>query len=122
MPQEQLIWQDRFLRSVIRLSMRKTSLRSKRLCFAADLAFRNWVQVAWASAATFRGGDKRVGQTVHGYGWLSRKKTGEVNQPELLAKVLRTLEGIKQQFDSAQLDGKTDIACGSDCAGWLCCD
>jgi len=63
------------------------------------------VSTAWASASTFRGSDKRGGANGARIR-LAPQKDWEVNQPVELAKVLRTLEAIKKDFNEAQTDGK----------------
>lgn len=104
-PQEQLIWQDPIPAVSHPLVDAQDIAALKATLLRSGLGISELVQVAWASAATFRGGDKRGGANGARIR-LAPQKDWEVNQPELLAKVLRTLEGIKQQFDSAQLDGK----------------
>ncbi len=63
------------------------------------------VSVAWASASTFRGSDKRGGADGARIR-LAPQKDWEVNHPAQLAKVLETLEGIRSAFDEAQSGGK----------------
>jgi catalase-peroxidase len=63
------------------------------------------VTTAWASAATFRGGDKRGGANGARIR-LEPQKDWAVNQPAELAKVLATLEAIASEFNSAQTGGK----------------
>ena len=63
------------------------------------------VSTAWASASTFRGSDKRGGANGARIR-LAPQKDWEVNQPAQLAKVLKTLERIRKEFNSAQSDGK----------------
>jgi catalase-peroxidase len=63
------------------------------------------VSTAWASAFTFRGSDKRGGANGTRIR-LAPQKDWEVNQPAQLQKMLQTLEGIQQDFNSAQSDGK----------------
>ena len=104
-PQEQLIWQDPIPAVSHPLVDAQDIAALKATLLRSGLGISELVQVAWASAATFRGGDKRGGANGARIR-LAPQRDWEVNQPELLAKVLRTLEGIKQQFDSAQLDGK----------------
>ena len=104
-PQEQLIWQDPIPAVSHPLVDAQDISALKATLLRSGLGISELVQVAWASAATFRGGDKRGGANGARIR-LAPQRDWEVNQPELLAKVLRTLEGIKQQFDSAQLDGK----------------
>jgi len=63
------------------------------------------VSTAWASAATFRGSDKRGGANGARIR-LAPQKDWEANQPAELAQVLQKLEGIRQGFNSAQSGGK----------------
>jgi catalase-peroxidase len=63
------------------------------------------VSTAWASASSFRGSDKRGG--ANGARIRLEPQSGwEVNDPDQLAPVLRTLEGIQQAFNAAQTGGK----------------
>ena len=57
------------------------------------------VSAAWASASTFRGGDKRGGANGARVR-LAPQKDWEVNQPKQLAKVIKALEGIQSEFNS----------------------
>ena len=63
------------------------------------LSVSELVYTAWSSAATFRGGDKRGGANGARIR-LAPQKDWEVNQPEQLARVLKTLEGIQADFNS----------------------
>ncbi|HWD58500.1 MAG TPA: peroxidase family protein, partial [Stellaceae bacterium] len=63
------------------------------------------VSTAWASAATFRGSDKRGGANGARIR-LAPQKDWEVNQPAQLAKVLSTLEAIQRDFNASQSGGK----------------
>jgi catalase-peroxidase len=63
------------------------------------------VSTAWASAATFRGSDKRGGANGARIR-LAPQKDWAVNQPEQLAKVLKALEGVQSAFNGAQAGGK----------------
>jgi catalase-peroxidase len=63
------------------------------------------VSTAWASAATFRGSDKRGGANGARIR-LAPQKDWEVNQPAQLANVLETLEAIQKEFIAAQTGGK----------------
>src|SRR5208282_5269050 len=75
---------------------------------------------AWASASTFRGSDKRGGANGARIR-LAPQMDWEVNQPARLAKVLKTLEGIRSAFNSAQSGGKkvslADLIVLGGCAG-----
>ena len=72
---------------------------------ASGLSVSELVSTAWAAAASFRGTDKRGGANG-GRLRLAPQKDWEVNNPVELAKVLQTLEGIQQDFNSAQSGGK----------------
>ena len=71
----------------------------------SELSISQLVSTAWASAATFRGTDKRGGANGARIR-LAPQKDWEVNKPSELAKVLQTLEGIQAEFNGAQSDGK----------------
>ena len=72
---------------------------------ASGLSISQRVSTAWASAATFRGTDKRGGANGAGIR-LAPQKDWEVNNPAEQAKVLETLEQIQNNFNSAQSGGK----------------
>nr|BFE85867.1 hypothetical protein GCM10020093_084680 [Planobispora longispora] len=72
---------------------------------ASGLSVSQLVSTAWASASSFRGSDKRGG--ANGARIRLEPQSGwEVNEPDQLATVLRTLEGIQQSFNAAQTGGK----------------
>ncbi|MFJ4143158.1 catalase/peroxidase HPI [Pseudomonas sp. NPDC089734] len=105
MPTEELLWQDPLpaLDHALVDEADVTSLKSKVL--ASGLSVSQLVSTAWASASTFRGSDKRGGANGARIR-LAPQKDWPVNQPEQLAKVLKTLEGIQAGFNSAQSGGK----------------
>jgi catalase-peroxidase len=72
---------------------------------ASGLTVSELVGTAWASASTFRGGDKRGGANGARVR-LEPQKDWEVNQPEQLAKVLKVLEGIQAEFNQNPSGGK----------------
>jgi catalase-peroxidase len=72
---------------------------------ASGLSVSQLVSTAWAAAASFRGTDKRGGANG-GRIRLAPQKDWEVNNPPELAKVLETLEGIRQDWESSASDGK----------------
>ena len=72
---------------------------------ASGLSVSQLVSTAWASASTFRGSDKRGGANGARIR-LEPQRGWEVNDPDALAQVLRTLEGIQEAFDSSQTGGK----------------
>ena len=79
------------------------SLRIK--IVASGLSISRLVYTAWASAASFRGTDKRGGANG-GRIRLAPQKNWEVNEPAELSKVLETLERIQQDFNGSQSGGK----------------
>jgi catalase-peroxidase len=72
---------------------------------ASGLSVSELVSTAWASASTFRGGDKRGGANGARIR-LAPQKDWEINQPAQLAKVLQKLEAIQKDFNAAQSGGK----------------
>lgn len=119
-PAEELIWQDPIPEVDHKLidSQDITSLKSKIL--TAGLPISELVYFAWASASTFRGSDKRGGANGARIR-LDPQKDWEVNQPQLLSKVLTTLEKIQSQFNQEHTDGKkvslADLIVLAGCAG-----
>ncbi|MGA9408684.1 MAG: catalase/peroxidase HPI [Bacteroidota bacterium] len=104
-PSEELIWQDPIpaVNHTLIDAQNIASLKSKIL--ASGLSVSALISTAWASASTFRGSDKRGGANGARIR-LAPQKDWEVNQPDLLAKVLKTLEGIQSAFNSAQSGNK----------------
>ena len=104
-PVEELIWQDPIPAAKHKLIDATNIAALKRKILASGLRIPEMVSTAWASASTFRGSDKRGGANGARIR-LAPQKDWEVNQPEQLAKVLRTLEGIQTAFNKAQTGGK----------------
>jgi catalase-peroxidase len=104
-PKEQLLWQDPIPAVDHKLIDERDVAALKATLLASGLSISELVTTAWASAATFRGSDKRGGANGARIR-LAPQKTWEVNQPTELAKVLRTLESIQKGFNSAQSGGK----------------
>jgi catalase-peroxidase len=104
-PKEQLLWQDPIPAVDHKLIDEQDIAALKARILASGLSISRLVTTAWASAATFRGSDKRGGANGARIR-LAPQKTWEVNQPAELAKVLRTLEAIQKDFNSAQSGGK----------------
>jgi catalase-peroxidase len=104
-PKEELVWQDPIPPVTHKLIGKReiASLKSKIL--ASGLTVSQLVSTAWASAATFRGSDKRGGANGARLR-LAPQKDWAVNQPDQLAKALNTLEGIQQSFNQTQPGGK----------------
>jgi catalase-peroxidase len=104
-PEEELIWQDPVPAVDHELIDAQEIADLKDEILASGLSIPELVSTAWASASTFRGSDKRGGANGARIR-LAPQKDWEVNQPERLARVLETLEGIQEAFNSAQTDGK----------------
>ena len=91
-PSKQLIWQDPIPAVDHKLIGAKDIAALKAKILASRLTISQLVTTAWASAATFRGSDKRGGANGARIR-LAPQKDWEVNQPAELAKVLSKLEG-----------------------------
>jgi catalase-peroxidase len=119
-PAEDLIWQDPVPAVNHKLVEEKDIASLKREILASGLSVAELVSTAWASASTFRGSDKRGGANGARIR-LAPQKDWEVNQPAQLAKVLKTLDGIRKAFDNAQSGGKkislADLIVLAGCAG-----
>ena len=105
-PKEELIWQDP-VPSVNHPLINQPDIATlKGKILASGLSISQLVSTAWASASSFRGSDKRGGANGARIR-LDPQKHWAVNQPDQLAKVLKTLEAIQQDFNSAQSGGRT---------------
>ncbi|MHB8425063.1 MAG: catalase/peroxidase HPI [Gammaproteobacteria bacterium] len=104
-PAEALIWQDPIPAVNHPLIDAQDIATLKAKILVSGLSVAQLVSTAWASASTFRGSDKRGGANGARIR-LAPQKDWEVNQPEQLAKVLKTLDGIRGAFNSAQSGGK----------------
>ncbi|NNM57953.1 catalase/peroxidase HPI [Acidocella sp.] len=104
-PAETLIWQDP-LPAVDHALIGAAGIATlKANILASGLSIPQLVTTAWASAATFRGSDKRGGANGARIR-LAPQKDWEVNQPAELAKVLKVLETIRTAFESTAPGGK----------------
>jgi catalase-peroxidase len=104
-PQEVLIWQDPVPAVDHALVDTQDLAALKAKVLASGLTIQQLVATAWASAASFRGSDKRGGANGARIR-LAPQNHWEANQPAQLAKVLATLEGIQLAFNAAQSGGK----------------
>ena len=104
-PVEELIWQDPVPKADGRTIDAQDVAALKRKILASGLSVSELVSTAWASASTFRGGDKRGGANGARVR-LAPQKDWEVNQPARLAKVLKALEGIQGDFNKSAAGGK----------------
>ena len=105
-PKEVLIWQDPIPAVTHKLIGPKDIAALKVKILASKLTVSQLVSTAWASAASFRGSDKRGGANGARIA-LAPQKDWAVNNPEQLAIVLKKLEVIQKAFNAAQPKSKT---------------
>jgi len=103
-PKEPQLWQDPVPAVDHPLIGDKEIAALKAKILGSGLSISDLVTTAWASASTFRGSDKRGGANGARIR-LEPQKNWEVNQPEVLAKVLPKLEAIQKEFNSSQSNG-----------------
>ena len=104
-PSETLVWQDPVPAVDHELVGAADVAALKEQALASGLSVPQLVSTAWASASSFRGSDKRGGANG-GRIRLEPQSGWEVNNPDQLATVLRTLGGIRDSFNAAQGGGK----------------
>jgi catalase-peroxidase len=104
-PTQEFIWQDPIPAVDHKLIDGDDITFLKGKVLASGLSISELVSTAWASASTFRGSDKRGGANGARIR-LDPQKNWEVNEPAQLAKVLKTLTGIQEDFNKAQSGGK----------------
>jgi len=104
-PEEEFIWQDPIPAVDHKLIEDKDIADLKVRIMNTGLTISELVYTAWSSASSFRGSDRRGGANGARIR-LAPQKNWEVNQPAQLAKVLKVLEGIQNEFNLAQSDGK----------------
>ena len=104
-PSEELIWQDPIPEVDHELIDDQDVAGLKSRILDSGLSVSELVSTAWASASTFRGSDMRGGANGARIR-LAPQNNWQVNQPEQLAKVLKALEDIHSEFNSAQSGGK----------------
>jgi catalase-peroxidase len=104
-PAEPQLWQDPVPPVTHELIGAADIAGLKRQILASGLTSAQLVSTAWASAATFRGTDKRGGANGARIR-LAPQKDWAVNNPPELARVLQTLAGIQKAFNDAQAGGK----------------
>ncbi len=119
-PKEELIWQDPIPGVNHPLIDAQDIAALKQKILASGLTVSQLVSTAWASASTFRGSDKRGGANGARIR-LAPQKDWEVNQPNQLAHVLETLEGIQSEFNKSASGGRkislADLIVLAGCAG-----
>jgi catalase-peroxidase len=104
-PKTPLIWQDPIPAVDYKLVGSNDIAMLKKRLITSGLSISQLVSIAWASASTFRGSDKRGGANGARIR-LAPQKNWEVNQPAELDKVLKKLTSIQQDFNQAQTNGK----------------
>lgn len=104
-PSEELLWQDPVPAVTHQLVNDQDIAALKVKILASGLSVSQLVSTAWSSASTYRDSDKRGG-TNGGRIRLAPQKDWEANNPAELAIVLEKLEGIRNEFNSAQVGGK----------------
>ena len=119
-PAEPLLWQDPIPDVDHELIGEQDIAGLKAKVLASGLSVSQLVSTAWASAASFRGTDKRGGANGARIR-LAPQKDWEVNNPVELGKVLQTLEQIQTEFNSSQTSGKrvslADVIVLAGCTG-----
>jgi len=119
-PSEPQLWQDPVPEVDHELIGDEDIAALKAKILASGLSISQLVSTAWASAATFRGTDKRGGANGARIR-LAPQKDWEVNNPAELASVLQTLDEIQQDFNSSHSGGKkvslADLIVLGGCAG-----
>src|SRR5579863_1757350 len=104
-PKEELIWQDPVPPVDHELVNESDIAALKAKVLASGLAISQLVTTARASAATFRGSDKRGGANGARIS-LAPQKDWEANQPAELAKTLEKLQAIRKDFNGSKSGGK----------------
>ena len=108
-PAEAQLWQDPVPGVTHELIGEQDIADLKGKIVGSGLSISQLVSTAWASAATFRGTDKRGGANGARIN-LAPQKDWEVNNPAELGKVLQTLDEIQTEFNSSQSNGKMGLA------------
>jgi catalase-peroxidase len=107
-PKEVMLWQDPIPAVTHDLIGEADIAALKKQILSSGLTVSQLVSTAWAAAASFRGSDKRGGANG-GRIRLQPQAGWEVNQPDELAQVVRTLEGIQESFNSSAT-GNTKVS------------
>ncbi|MBM7789352.1 catalase/peroxidase HPI [Tenggerimyces flavus] len=98
-PTETLIWQDPIPAATHEPIGAEDIAALRRQILESGLSVSQLVSTAWASASSFRGSDKRGGANGARIR-LEPQNTWEVNNPDELATILRTLQGIQESFNA----------------------
>ncbi|WP_158056453.1 catalase/peroxidase HPI [Halorussus halophilus] len=103
-PDEEMLWQDPLPDADYGTIGDEEAAELKEEILDSDLSVSQLVKTAWASASTYRDSDKRGGANGARIR-LEPQQSWEVNEPDQLATVLETLEGIQAEFNSSRSDG-----------------
>jgi catalase-peroxidase len=98
-PSEELIWEDPIPARSGPVIDDKDIATLKKEILSSGVEPTDFIRVAWASASTFRGGDKRGGANGARIR-LAPQKDWKANNPQQLSKVLSALEGVQKKFSS----------------------
>ena len=104
-PAEELIWEDPIPTTNHPVIDDKDIAALKKEILATGVSATKFISTAWASASTFRGGDKRGGANGARIR-LAPQKNWKVNNPAQLSEVLKALENVQGKFNSSQNGGK----------------
>jgi catalase-peroxidase len=119
-PAEELLWQDPIPAVNHKLIDDNDVIALKAKILASGLTTSELVSTAWASASTFRGSDKRGGANGARIR-LAPQKDWAANEPAKLSRVLKSFQGIQDEFNRAQSGGKAislaDLIVLGGCAG-----
>lgn len=108
-PKEELIWQDPIPALNHPLADQKDLEALKNEILNSGLSISELVYTAWSSASTFRSSDKRGGANGARI-MLQPQRSWDVNKPEQLEKVLKTLSGIQKKFNEKNKPKKISMA------------
>jgi len=119
-PEEDLIWQDPIPKVDHELIDEEDIKALKGKILNSGLSVSDLVSIAWASASTYRDSDKRGGANGARIR-LAPQKDWEVNEPDKLARILKILSDIQNEFNQSQSNGKkvslADLIVLGGCAG-----
>ena len=104
-PEEELIWQDPVPKADYAMIDERDVKLLKQKILESGMPKERFIAVAWGSASTFRGSDKRGGANGARIRLLPQKDW-EVNEPEYLSEVIKTLETIRTEFHASQTGTK----------------
>jgi len=108
-PDDEMLWQDPLPDADYETIDDADAAELKEDILATDLSVPQLVKTAWASASTYRDSDKRGGANGARVR-LEPQKSWEVNEPAELMSVLRTLEGVQEEFNASRSDDDVRVS------------